>query len=127
MLCPERRHAINLFIRDLPRLSVDIDLVYLPLEGRDTALQNAGEALHRIAEDIRQSLPDAKVNRPKQTPDGLRLIISQRGVQIKLELTPVMRGSVFPPEEKDVSERTEAEFGFHKNLTSIRQCRILRI
>jgi len=27
--------AINLFIRDLPRLSVDIDLVYLPLEDRD--------------------------------------------------------------------------------------------
>jgi hypothetical protein len=24
--------AINLFLRDLPRLSVDIDLVYLPIE-----------------------------------------------------------------------------------------------
>lgn len=31
--------AINLFVRDLPRLSVDIDLAYLPLELRSQALQ----------------------------------------------------------------------------------------
>ena len=30
--------AINLFVRDLPRLSVDIDLVYLPMKGRNEAL-----------------------------------------------------------------------------------------
>jgi hypothetical protein len=30
--------AINLFVRDLPRLSVDIDLVYLPIEDRETSL-----------------------------------------------------------------------------------------
>lgn len=30
--------AINLFIRDLPRLSVDIDLVYLPIADRATSL-----------------------------------------------------------------------------------------
>jgi len=29
--------AINLYVRDMPRLSVDIDLAYLPLESRDTA------------------------------------------------------------------------------------------
>jgi len=27
--------AINFFIRDLPRISVDIDLVYLPVDERD--------------------------------------------------------------------------------------------
>ena len=27
--------AINLFVCDLPRLSVDIDLVYLPMNNRD--------------------------------------------------------------------------------------------
>ena len=32
--------AINLFIRDFPRLSVDIDLTYLPLELRPDALKN---------------------------------------------------------------------------------------
>ena len=37
--------AINLFLRQMPRLSVDIDLTYLPLEPRDNALQNIGTAL----------------------------------------------------------------------------------
>lgn len=30
--------AINLFIRDMPRLSVDIDLTYLPIESRVESL-----------------------------------------------------------------------------------------
>ncbi len=30
--------AINLFVRDIPRLSVDIDLTYLPVEDRATSL-----------------------------------------------------------------------------------------
>ncbi|PAW72502.1 MAG: hypothetical protein B9S26_13650 [Opitutia bacterium Tous-C4FEB] len=41
--------AINFFVRDFPRLSVDIDLVYLPVEDRPTTLQGIGTALERIA------------------------------------------------------------------------------
>lgn len=37
--------AINLFVRDFPRLSVDIDLAYLPLEPREIALANVRKAL----------------------------------------------------------------------------------
>ncbi len=38
--------AINLFVRDMPRLSVDIDLTYLPLTDRPTALRDIDRALH---------------------------------------------------------------------------------
>jgi hypothetical protein len=41
--------AINLFVRDIPRLSVDIDLVYLPMDERETALQNIRAALTTYA------------------------------------------------------------------------------
>lgn len=37
--------AINLFISDMPRLSVDIDLVYLPLHSRIESLENIAQAL----------------------------------------------------------------------------------
>jgi predicted nucleotidyltransferase component of viral defense system len=104
--------AINLFLRDFPRLSVDIDLVYLPMDDRTTALQRVGEALERIIQDIKASLPGVQVGRPNQAPDGLRLLIAQQGVQIKVELSPVLRGSVFPPEEKDVVDAVEATFGY---------------
>ena len=37
--------AINFFFRDLPRLSFDIDLTYLPLNDLETALRDMDKAL----------------------------------------------------------------------------------
>lgn len=53
--------AINLFIRNLPRLSVDIDLVYLPMHGREQALIEIQSALSRINKRIKQVFPAAQV------------------------------------------------------------------
>ena len=53
--------AINLFVRDLPRLSVDIDLVYLPIEDRETSLIGIRSALGRIAQKIRKAIPNSVV------------------------------------------------------------------
>jgi predicted nucleotidyltransferase component of viral defense system len=44
--------ALNLFVRDLPRLSVDIDLTYLPIEPRDLSLANISEILATISRDL---------------------------------------------------------------------------
>ena len=44
--------AINLFYRDMPRLSVDIDLTYLPVADRRSSLREIDEALGRIAAAI---------------------------------------------------------------------------
>jgi predicted nucleotidyltransferase component of viral defense system len=49
--------AINLFIREMPRLSVDIDLTYLPLDSRTEALKNIEEGLGRIKADIEKNVP----------------------------------------------------------------------
>src|SRR5690606_483769 len=49
--------AINLFIRDMPRLSVDIDLTYLPIEDRETTIDNIAQALTRIKENIEKKIP----------------------------------------------------------------------
>jgi hypothetical protein len=51
--------AINLFVRDMQHLSVDIDLTYLPIdEPRDTALKKMSDALARIADAIVKLLLD---------------------------------------------------------------------
>jgi hypothetical protein len=42
-----RRHSINLFVRDMPRLSVDIDLAYLPVAARTESLLAIDAALKR--------------------------------------------------------------------------------
>lgn len=39
--------AINLFYHDMPRLSVDIDLTYVPVTGRSETLEGINQALLR--------------------------------------------------------------------------------
>lgn len=53
--------AINLFIRDMPRLSVDIDLTYLLLDDRKTALNNIAAGLRRIKDRLEMAVPEANV------------------------------------------------------------------
>ncbi|MBT0727996.1 nucleotidyl transferase AbiEii/AbiGii toxin family protein [Rosenbergiella australiborealis] len=103
--------AINLFIHDFPRLSVDIDLAYLPLESRDVALPNARAALMRVAEVLQHQ---AGISAVLQTnnPDEIRIVVSSQEAQIKIEVSPVARGTLYAPEERDVVEAVEDEFGF---------------
>lgn len=105
--------AINLFVRDLPRLSVDIDLVYLPFEGRIESLKRIQQALSSIAEDLEKTVTGISIHKAfEDKNDALRLIVSLKGVRIKVELSPVLRGTVFEAELMDVNESVENQFGF---------------
>ena len=55
--------AINLFYRDLPRLSVDIDLTYLPVKDRVESLAEIDAAMTRVAAAIQGSVPGVRVQR----------------------------------------------------------------
>lgn len=103
--------AINLFVRDFPRLSVDIDLAYIPLESRDVALPNVRAALRRIAEILQQQTGISAVLQTNN-PDEMRIVVSSQEAQIKIEVSPVARGTLYHPEERDVVEAVEDEFGF---------------
>ena len=107
--------AINLFVRDLPRLSVDIDLTYLPIEDRQTSLIAIDEALRRIGERITAADNTIRVTESapaSQAPANKLVIRSKERVQIKVEVTPVLRGCVYQPVMMEVSVKTEAQFGF---------------
>ena len=106
--------AINLFIRDLPRLSVDIDLTYLPVAGRPESLADIDATMKRIAARVRAGLPGSRVHEAILVSDGAvnKLFVSDGDVQVKIEVTPVIRGCVYEPERRTVSARVEAEFGF---------------
>ncbi|MGY3532915.1 MULTISPECIES: nucleotidyl transferase AbiEii/AbiGii toxin family protein [Bradyrhizobium] len=104
--------AINLFIRDMPRLSVDIDLTYVPVAPRAESLAAVDAAMKRIIERIKKAMPDAKVITSVAEGAIVRLLVRQGGVQTKIEVTPVLRGCVYEPESRAVSDSVEAEFGF---------------
>ncbi len=110
--------AINMFVRDMPRLSVDIDLMYLPVEDRTSSLRHIAESLERIAQEIEKSLRGSKVYRLEQRGDGTlsKLQVEKDGVRIKIETSPVMRGTVKEPTVQMVSPKVEEAFGFAETL-----------
>ena len=88
--------AINLFVRDMPRLSVDLDLVFtdhrLP---RDAALARINDAIRHCAARL--------TARGFQThafaaPDAgeTKLLVRRSGIEVKIEVNFVMRGTVHP-------------------------------
>ena len=81
--------AINFFVRDMPRLSVDIDLAYVPVNGRAEALQDISKSLLRIQENI------LKLN--KSHPQEFAAMASSAA----LETMKGMSGASFTKEEMD--------------------------
>ena len=86
--------AINLFLRNLPRLSVDVDLAYLPRSPREQALPAIRRGLDTIANDLRGAIPGigAQTTDPSAT-DALRLTLALHDRRIKIEVSPVARGA----------------------------------
>ncbi len=104
--------AINLFYRDLPRLSVDVDLTFLPLGDRTQSLEAIDAAMNRIAHSG-ANLRGVTAARIAGGGAGDTRILFKRGpATVKVETSPVARGAVFPPEIKRVSPAVEDEFGF---------------
>jgi hypothetical protein len=106
--------AINLFVRDMPRLSVDIDLTYLPVQDRATSLAAIDAAMQRLEKRIHAGLRGAKVTSVRLKPENVvsKIFVAVDGVQIKIEVTPVLRGCVYDPKTLSVSRSVEAQFGF---------------
>ena len=99
--------AINLFVRDMPRLSVDIDLTYTPIEDRNTSLKGIAEALLRIKENIEKIIPSADIQFQK---DISKLQVVNRGVQIKIEVNQTNRGLLELPVKLVLCNSAQEEF-----------------
>lgn len=105
--------AINLFVRDMPRLSVDIDLAYLPVADRQKSLADIDAAMMRIAQEIARRIPAARVSPTQLRPENIvtKLHIRLDRSQVKIEVTPVLRGCVYDPAIRRVTPRVEQTFG----------------
>ena len=109
--------AINLFVRNLPRLSVDIDLTYLPVAAWPESLANIDAAMKRIAGRITVGLSGSQVQEAVLGNEGAvnKLFVTAGDVRVKVEVTPVARGCVYEPERRRVSPRVEEGYGFAEN------------
>lgn len=104
--------AINLFVRDVPRLSVDIDLTYLNWKDeRATALQNISDALDRIEVSIKAAIPEISITRvPPGQGQDVKLNCQTKQATIKIEVNTTIRGTIFPIRIMQVVDTVQNDF-----------------
>lgn len=104
--------AITFFVRDLPRISVDIDLVYLPIMDRELSLGHISEALGRIARQTEARIPGIKIS-PKRIRGldmTVGLLVQSQEAAIKIEPNLVLRGTIYPPELRALTPKAREAF-----------------
>lgn len=106
--------AINLFYRDLPRYSVDIDLTYLPREAYPAAERGIDAALGRLADDLSTGSPSFPVTRGRGKAGGPidTLRVGAANAAVKIETNAGLRETIHPVREMAVTQAVRDEFGF---------------
>ena len=108
--------AINLFLQDMPRLSVDIDVTYLPWQTpREQALQVINQELAAIAQRMESLGLQTRLIRSKDLGDT-KLIVDNEISQVKVEVNPVFRGTVLPVARSPLSARASESFGLEYDV-----------
>ena len=103
--------AINLFLNDLPRYSVDIDLTYIPLADRQTSIDDINGHLKSICDKAHRAFKGMHI---VHNASSCKLLCEYRGKQVKVEVNQTKRGIVggevltIP-----LSGRAQDEFGLY--------------
>jgi len=100
-----------LIIRSLPRLSVDIDLTYIPNDDRETALSKISEGLGRIKADLEKSIPGISVTAVSREGEDAKINCQLQKAQIKIEVNTTTRGTINDPDMLKVDRKVQESFG----------------
>jgi predicted nucleotidyltransferase component of viral defense system len=111
--------AINLFHREMPRLSVDIDLAFLPLKSREDSFHEMSRAILEIKNDIENSIPGVQIRSTYTDKIPTKLIVTGNDIQIKIEVNLVLRGYVFKPETRELCKDAQAQFQQYVKIKSL--------
>lgn len=108
--------AINLFLRDMPRLSVDIDVVYHPWQTpREQALQDINQELATLAQRAERRGLQTRLISSKDLGDT-KLVVENEASQVKVEVNVVFRGTALPVVRSPLSASTSNLFGIEFDL-----------
>ena len=99
--------AINLFVQNMPRLSIDIDLTYKPIEDRERSINGIVIALTEIEDRIKRIMPNV-ITQLQQ--EKLKLQISHNGARIKIEVNQIIRGCISEPRNLTLCENAQVMF-----------------
>ena len=88
--------ATNLFVRDVPRLSVDLDLVFPDYTlTREEALKSINQAIRQPVERLKKKGFQTHASASADAGET-KLLVRERAIEVKIEVNFVMRGTVNP-------------------------------
>ena len=88
--------AINLFVRDIPRLSVDLDLVFIDYRlERDDALAKTNEAIRSAVDRLKKRGFQTYAATAADAGET-KLFVRRDKLEVKVEVNFVLRGTVYP-------------------------------
>lgn len=103
--------AINLFHQNMPRLSVDIDLTYIPFtQDRDVDLQETGKILTILKERLHKVVPGIRFEDQFRSVEELKLLCSWSGSIVKIEINQINRGVIAEPGRMVLCENAQKTF-----------------
>ena len=103
--------AINLFVQDMPRLSVDIDVVYVPRDpSREEALRAISDEINSIQKRLEKLGLSVRLNKLNSDSET-KLFIEDDRSQVKVEVNVVFRGTIFPVVTRSLTAKTSQMFG----------------
>ena len=103
--------AINLFLKNLPRYSVDIDLTYIPLADRATSINDINVHLKSISDKAKRAIKGMHIT-PKF--DTCKLLCEYHGRQVKIEVNQTKRGIVGGEVlTRPLSDKAQNEFSLY--------------
>lgn len=109
--------AINLFIRNMPRLSVDIDLTFLPILDRKVSMDLINEKMATIADKLENKIFGSSVKIVDTKDHICRNIQLYNGESIiKIEINHVLRGHVNANQELFLCEKAQQDFRAFVNI-----------
>ena len=94
--------ALNLFLQDMPRLSVDIDVVFVPYGlPREQALQHIEQELSGVRSRVEELGYAARLSKSAEGNEA-KLFVRADDAEVKIEVNFVFRGTVLPPERRSL-------------------------
>jgi predicted nucleotidyltransferase component of viral defense system len=102
--------ALNLFLHDMPRLSVDIDVVFTDrLKPRTEALQEIAAGLKAVQQRLEARGIKSDLIGTVQGEEA-KLFANQNQLTVKVEVNHVFRGTLLPPTTKRLSKNARDLF-----------------
>jgi hypothetical protein len=112
--------AINLFVQDMPRLSVDIDLVWVdPTPDREADLAGITGELGRLAAALSKQGLQVQWS-TRLDGEEVRLVAARRTARVKVEANAVFRGTLLPVRTLPLTAATTSRCFARSNLRSSR-------